>query len=61
MKDLVTALAILVDKRRLEDGEAGKISEQRTSSGVLNLDKEFTKLDEELAEELKRKEKRNEP
>ena len=28
MKDLVTALAILVDKRRLEDGEAGKISEQ---------------------------------
>ena len=61
MKDLVTALAILVDKRRLEDGEAGKISEQRTSSDRLDLGKEFRKLDEELAEELKRKEERNEP
>ena len=61
MKDLVTALAILVDKRRLEDGEAGKISEQRTSSDRLNLDKEFRKLDEELTEERKRKEERNEP
>jgi hypothetical protein len=49
-----------VDERRLEDGEAGKTSEQRTS-GVLNLDKELRKLDEELAEEPKRKEKRNEP
>jgi hypothetical protein len=52
-KDVVTAVAIAIDKRRLEDGEAGAISEQR--SGRLDLDKEFSRLDRELAEELKRK------
>jgi hypothetical protein len=56
-KDLVTAIAICIDKRRLEDGKAGEIREQRTSSsGGLDLDKEFSKLDRELAEEHKREE-----
>jgi predicted transcriptional regulator len=56
-KDLMTGIAIGIDKRRLEDGQAGQISEQRAStSGVLDLDKEFRKLDEELAEEHKRDE-----
>jgi transposase-like protein len=58
-KDVVTAVAIAIDKRRLEDGEAGEISEQRTgssSSGRLDLNKEFSKLDREIAEEMKRKE-----
>jgi transposase len=56
-KDLVTAVAIAIDKRRLEDGQAGEISEQRTGgSGRLELDKEFSRLDWEIAEELKRKE-----
>jgi hypothetical protein len=56
-KDLVTAVAICIDKRRLEDGKAGEIREQRTSSsGGLDLDKEFAKLDRELAKEHKREE-----
>ena len=56
-KDLVTAVAIAIDKRRLEDGQAGEISEQRTGgSGRLELDREFSRLDREIAEELKRKE-----
>jgi hypothetical protein len=56
-KDLMTGIAIGIDKRRLEDGQAGQISEQRAStSGVLDLDKEFRKLDEELTEEHKRDE-----
>jgi hypothetical protein len=53
----VTAVAICIDKRRLEDGKAGEILEQRTSSsGGLDLDKEFAKLDRELADEHKREE-----
>ncbi len=57
LKDVVTAVAIAIDKRRLEDGEAGEISERRTgNSGRLDLDKEFSRLDRELTEELKRKE-----
>jgi predicted lipase len=57
-KDVVTAVAIAIDKRRLEDGEAGEISEQRTRgiSGRLDLDKEFRRLDRELTEDLKREE-----
>lgn len=56
-KDVVTAVAIAIDKRRLEDGEAGEISERRTGGGGrLDLDKEFIRLDWELAEELERKE-----
>ena len=56
-KDLVTAVAICIDKRRLEDGKAGEIREQRTSSsGGLDLEKEFSKFDRELGEEHKREE-----
>lgn len=52
-KDVVTGLAIAIDKRHLEDREARTVSEQHASSGSLDLDKEFGKLDAELAKELK--------
>ena len=52
MKDLATAAGILIDKRRLEDGEATGRHEQRYSR-ELNLEQEFRRLDEELKRELR--------
>lgn len=48
-KDLVAGIVLLVDKRRLEDGEAQKISEQRSSASSLDLEAEFQKIDKEIA------------
>lgn len=56
-KDLVTGMVLLVDKRRLEDGEANKISEQRSSASSLDLDAEFKKLDAEIERHMQSKDK----
>lgn len=44
-KDLMLGFAVGIDKRRLEDGEASKVTEQR---GGLDLEAEFKQLDKSL-------------
>ena len=51
MKELAQAIAIVAEKRRLEDDEAGSITETRSGTpraGTINLAEEFAKLDAQL-------------
>jgi hypothetical protein len=54
IKDCAVAYGVVLDKFRLEDNEPDNITEQRASK--LNLEEEFRKIDQQLAEELKDKE-----
>jgi hypothetical protein len=62
MRDLATAVGILIDKRRLEDGEASSVHEGRFHSTreTLNLQVEFAKLDAELTQEYAAKQRHQE-
>jgi len=57
----VQGIATAIEKRRLEDDEAGSITETRSGGphpGELNLEEVFRKLDEEWAEQQRREEER---
>ena len=62
-RELVQGIATAIEKRRLEDDEAGSITETRSGhphhSNPINLEEEFRKLDE-LAEQERREEERQE-
>ena len=61
-RELVQGIGTALEKRRLEDDEAGSISETRSGHphpGGLNLEEEFRKLDE-MAEQQRREEERRE-
>jgi transposase-like protein len=48
MRELAQAMALVTEKRRLEDDEAGSITETRSGTpraGTINLEEEFAKLD----------------
>ena len=58
-KELMTGVAIAIDKRRLEEGQPNSVHE--TSSGhphdkPINLEEEFARIDQELLEEQRREE-----
>jgi hypothetical protein len=58
-KELMTGVAIGIDKRRLEEGEPNSVHETRSGHlGVkpLNLEEEFRKIDKEILEEQRREE-----
>ena len=60
-KELMTAVAIGIDKRRLEEGEPDSVHETRSGhphTKLLNLEEEFRKIDKEILEEQRRKEER---
>ena len=60
-RELVQGIATAIEKRRLEDDEAGSITETRSGGphpGELNLEEVFRKLDEEWAEQQRREEER---
>jgi transposase-like protein len=53
-RELVQGIGIAIEKRRLEDDEAGSITETRSGGphhGGINLEEEFRKLDELAAKE----------
>jgi transposase-like protein len=53
-RELVQGIATAIEKRRLEDDEAGSVTETRSGHphpSVLNLEEEFRKLDEQMEEE----------
>ena len=57
-RELVQGIATAIEKRRLEDDEAGSITETRSEHpqhGTINLEEEFRKLDK-LAEQERREE-----
>ena len=58
-KELMTAVAIGIDKRRLEEGEPDSVRETRSGhpgAKPLNLEEEFRKIDKEILEEQRREE-----
>ena len=60
-KELMTAVAIGIDKRRLEEGEPDSVRETRSGhlgAKPLNLEEEFRKIDKEILEEQRREEER---
>ena len=61
-KELMTAVAIGIDKRRLEEGEPNSVHERRSGEPhhvkPLNLEEEFRKIDKEILEEQRREEER---
>ena len=60
-KELMTAVAIGIDKRRLEEGEPNSVHETRSGhpgAKPLNLEEEFRKIDKEILEEQRREEER---
>jgi len=61
-RELVQGIATAIEKRRLEDDEAGSITETRSAQphhGGFNLEAEFRKLDE-LAKKERREQERQE-
>src|SRR5215212_6532995 len=53
-RELVQGIATAIEKRRLEDDEAGSITETRSGHprpGAINIEEEFRKLDELAAKE----------
>jgi transposase-like protein len=59
-RELVQGIGIAIEKRRLEDDEAGSITETRSAGphhGVFNLEEEFRKLDEMAAMERQEQER----
>ena len=62
-KELMTGVAIGIDKRRLEEGEPNSVHETRSGHphhDKLNLEEEFAKLDAQLEEEQQRKQQASE-
>ena len=61
-RELVQGIATAIEKRRLEDDEAGSITETRSGhphhSNPINLEEEFRKLDAMAAEEHLREQER---
>ena len=61
-RELVQGIATAIEKRRLEDDEAGSITETRSGyphhSNPINLEEEFRKLDE-LAEQERQEQERH--
>jgi len=60
-RELVQGIGIAIEKRRLEDDEAGSISETRSGHprpGAINLEEEFRKLDELAKKERQEEELR---
>ena len=60
-RELVQGIGIAIEKRRLEDDEAGSISETRSGGpqhGGLSLEEVFRKIDEEWAEEQRQEQER---
>jgi predicted transcriptional regulator len=56
VRELAQGIGTAVEKRRLEDDEAGSITETRSGHpqhGELNLEEVFRKLDQELEEEYR--------
>jgi len=64
IRELAQGIGTALEKRRLEDDEAGSITETRSGSPQhlkpINLEEEFKRLDESLEEEQRREEERRE-
>jgi IS30 family transposase len=65
-KEVVTGIAIGVDKARLEEGQPNSVRETRSSSGgatqgkTINLEEEFKRLDEAMEEQARQEQERQE-
>ncbi len=59
-KEVMTGIAIGIDKRRLEEGEPDSVRETRSGhphlQGTINLEEEFRRIDEQWAEEQRQAE-----
>ena len=64
VRELAQGIGTTIEKRRLEDDEAGSITETRSEpphhAKLLDLREEFRRLDEEIEEEQRRKEQQRE-
>ena len=65
VRELAQGIGTAIEKRRLEDDEAGSITETRSGRShhakPLNLEEEFRKLDEQLKEELREQQRPPQP
>lgn len=61
-KELMTGVAIAIDKRRLEEGEPNSVHETRSGhprqAKSINLEEEFARLDQQLEEEQRQEQER---
>jgi IS30 family transposase len=60
-KEVTTAIAIGIDKRRLEEGESNSVHETRSGHPhvkSINLEEEFRRIDEEFLEEARHDQER---